>query len=96
VGGLAGAWLLGEAIVIWRQVHASHRLPVPGALLGVTALFAGLALIADIAPASRTAVTLGAFGLDVAGLLNIWPQGFGGQVTQTAAAASAQTGGASA
>jgi hypothetical protein len=80
VGGLAAAWLLGEAIVVWREVHLSHRLPVPGQLLGVTGLFLVLGLIADSSAAARPVVTLLAWGLDIAGLLNVLPGGLYGQV----------------
>jgi hypothetical protein len=82
MGGLAAAWLLGEGIVIWREVRQSRHMPVPGNLLGVTGLFLGLALIGDIAPASRTVVTLIGFGLDVAGLMQVLPGGLFGQVQQ--------------
>jgi hypothetical protein len=82
VGGLAGAWLAGISIVTWRQVHSSGHMPVPAALMGVTGLFIGLALIADISPAARPVVTLLGWGLDVAGLFQILPAGLFGQVTQ--------------
>lgn len=88
--GLAGAWLVGEALVIWRQVHGHGRLPVPGQLLAVTGLFAGLALVGDLAPRSAGLVTAVAWGLDVAGVLSLWGQGLGGQVS---AAAATGTGG---
>ena len=38
-GGILAAWLAGMGIVWWRDVHANHRIPAPGQLLGVTALF---------------------------------------------------------
>jgi hypothetical protein len=82
VGGLAGAWLAGTGIVAWREVRQSGHMPVPGALLGVTLLFAGLALVADIAPPARPVVTLLGWGLDVAGLLNVLPAGLFGQIQQ--------------
>jgi hypothetical protein len=80
VGGLAGAWLLGEAIVIWRQVHKSRRLPVPGQLLGITGLFAALALVADASGSARPVVTLLAWGIDLAGLLEVLPAGLLGDI----------------
>jgi uncharacterized membrane protein HdeD (DUF308 family) len=64
-------------------------MPVPGALLGVTLLFAGLALFADIVPASRTAVTWLGWGLDVAGLFQILPAGLFGQVQKAQASEAA-------
>ena len=69
--GFVAAWLAGEAIVVWRIVHKDHRIPVPGALLGISALFAGLALTADIFPAWGKPLTLAAWGLDLAVLLQV-------------------------
>ena len=94
MGGFTAAWLLGTGIVAWREVRSSGHLPVPAALLGVTGLFAALALIADISPSARPVVTLAAWGLDVAGLLNVLPKGLFGQVQQAQqaeATASGQT-----
>lgn len=90
--GFAAAWILGVGIVIWREVHVSHRLPVPGQLIGVSALFVGLDLFAAAVPASRRAVTLLAWGLDVAGLLNILPGGLYGQIQQAQSAEAAAQG----
>lgn len=73
MGGFVAAWLTAEGIIIWRQVRVSHKPPVPGQMLGVTALFLGLAIIADISPQARPVVTLGAWGLNVAGILRLWP-----------------------
>lgn len=84
--GLTAAWLAGTGIVAWREVHSSGgHLPVPGALIGVTGLFAVLALLADVSPRSRPVITLAAWGLDVAGFLHVLPAGLFGQI-QTAAA----------
>lgn len=94
MGGLAGAWLAGISIVAWREVKASGHMPVPAALLGVTGLFIGLSLFADIVPASRNAVTLLGWGLDVAGFFQVLPAGLFGQVQQAQqaeATASGQT-----
>ena len=82
MGGLAAAWLVGEGIVCWREVRASGHMPVPGALLGVSALFLGLSLVADAAPRARGVVTLAAWGLDVAGLMQVLPAGLFGQIQQ--------------
>jgi hypothetical protein len=93
VGGLAGAWLAGVSIVAWREVHQSGHMPVPAALLGVTGLFAALSLIAEVAPGSRRVVTLAAWGLDIAGFMNVLPAGLFGQVQAAQATeASAQDG----
>lgn len=83
--GLAAAWLVGEALVIWRIVHKEHHIPAPGALLGISALFAGMAVAADVFPRAGKVIVLAAWGLDVAALLNLWPQGLGGQVQQAEA-----------
>jgi hypothetical protein len=80
VGGLAGAWLAGVAIVAWRETKASGHMPVPAALLGVTGLFAALSLLAEIAPPARKVITITAWGLDLAGLLQVMPAGLFGQV----------------
>ena len=95
MGGLAGAWLAGVAIVAWRETRQSRHMPVPAALLGVTGLVAALALVADIAPAARPVLTLAGWGLDVAGLLSPRMAPLFGQVQQaqaTEAAAQATTG----
>jgi hypothetical protein len=94
VGGLAGAWLAGVAIVSWRETRQSGHMPVPAALLGVTGLFAALSLIAEIAPPARKVVTITAWGLDLAGLLQVLPAGLFGQV-QKAQQAEAQASGQS-
>lgn len=89
-GALAGAWLLGMGIVTWRQVKGGAHLPVPGALLAVTGLFAVLGVVSDVMPASRTFIVVTAYGLDVAGVFNLWPAGLGGQVQQAAATGTGQ------
>lgn len=86
--GLAAAWLVGEALIIWRIVHREHHLPAPGVLLGVSALFAGLAVAADVFPQAEQVIVLSAFGLDIAALFNLWPAGLGGQVTRAASTGS--------
>lgn len=93
MGGLLGAWAVGQAVVIWRQVSVSHKPPVPGSLLGVSALFLGLALVADAAPAARRLVTATAWGLDIAGILHLWPQGLSAEFSraqETSAQAESQ------
>jgi len=90
---LVAAWLLGEGIVSWRVVHREHRVPAPGELLGITGLFLAGALIADVYPASAGLVVAGLFGLDVAALLNVLPQGLGGQIAQAEKAQAGNTAG---
>jgi hypothetical protein len=84
--GFVAAWLAGTGLLVWRQVHRDHRLPVPGQMVAVTGFFAGLALVADVVPASAGLVTMTAWGLDLAGLLNLWPQGLGGEVQESVTA----------
>lgn len=71
MGPLILAWLIGEGIVVTRSVKA-RRPPMPGQLLVVSALFAGLALVAEYEPA-RPAATLFAYGIDVAVLMQVLP-----------------------
>lgn len=86
--GIAAAWLVGEALIIWRLVHHDHRPPVPGQLLGVSILFAGMAIAADVFPRAEQVIVLSAWGLDVAAFLNLWPKGLGGQVEHAASTGS--------
>lgn len=89
--GLAAAWAVGEGIVIWRAVRRSKHLPVPGDLLGITVLFAVLGWVAEYQPLSGP-VTLVAWGLDIAGLLDILPKGLSGQIQKAQAAEARDTG----
>jgi hypothetical protein len=66
-------------------------MPVPGTLLGISALFAILGLTADVFPRAEPVITLAAFGLDIAALFSALPAGLGGQLNQ-AADASARAG----
>ena len=90
-GGLVAAWLFGTAIVIWRDVHVQHRIPAPGQLIGIGALFAGLAAVAEYTPAAGLATAV-AWGLDVAALLDVLPQGLGKQVSEAQAAQASAAG----
>lgn len=80
-GGLVAAWLVGEALFVWRIVHRDHKPPPPGDLLGITVLFAALGAVSEYAPAAGLATAV-AWGLDVAAFLNVLPAGLGGQITQ--------------
>jgi len=82
------AWLAGEGIVIYRIVRKSHHIPVPGALLGISLLFAGLALVSDLFPAATQIVTLTAWGLDIAALFDVLPAGLGGDINEAAKASA--------
>ena len=86
------AGLVGAGIVSWRVVAKDHRLPPPGAIGGVTALFLALAVVADVWPASATLVTLSAWGLDVAGLLNLLPNAVNGKGVKASPAPAPGTG----
>ena len=80
-GGFAAAWLLGTAIGVYRQVTRSHRMPVPGNILALQAFFAALALIGDVIPPARRVTVLLAWGLDIAGILQLLSSGpLAGQV----------------
>jgi len=83
--GFLAAWVVGEGIYIWRAVHKSHHLPVPGILVGITGLFAAMAAAAEIFPGAEQVITLTAWGLDLAGFLNVLPAGLGGQIAKTEA-----------
>lgn len=80
--GILAAWLAGLGIVGWRTVHAEHRLPAPGMFIGITGLFLAGALLAEWVPRSAPLVTATLVGLDVAALLDVLPQGLGGQITE--------------
>lgn len=85
-------WVAALGITGWREVRASGHIPVPAALLGVTLLYAGLSVITEIVPGAARPVLLAAWGLNVAGLLNILPGGLYQQVSaaqKTEAAAGA-------
>ena len=68
MAGITLAWLIGETIIVWRSVSRDHRPPMPGQLLGSSAFFALLAIIAEYQPA-RGAATALAFGVDIAAYL---------------------------
>ena len=95
MGGFVAAWLTGEAIYAWRSVHQSGKPPVPGAMAGITLLFAGLAVVAELDPRARFPVTALAWGLNLAGIMNVLPKGLGGQVTAAQANEAAATAGTS-
>lgn len=63
------AWGLGLGIVVYRWAKQSAP-PPPGALLWPSALFLGLAVIAEYQPA-RAAATAFAYAVDLAVLLQV-------------------------
>jgi hypothetical protein len=70
--GLVLAWAVGLGIMAWREAQQYHRPVVPGRVLGASAVYALLALIAEYEPATRAAV-LAAWGFDIAVLFQAGP-----------------------
>lgn len=64
MGGIALAWLAGEAMVCWRWAEAGAP-PPPGALARSSIIFVALALLAEYQPA-RTFAAVAAWGVDLA------------------------------
>ena len=90
-GGLGTAWLAGILIAAWREVHQSHKMPIPANLLAITGLFIGLGIISEIIPQASRPILLAAWGLDVAGFLRVLPAGLSAQFAKaTATEAAAQ------
>lgn len=69
MGLFAFAWIAGEGLIIWRWVKNGAP-PTPGALLLPSAVYLGLAVLAQYQPARMTATAL-AWGFDVAVVLQI-------------------------
>jgi hypothetical protein len=65
-------WIIGEGIIVYRQVKQNHAPPMPGALIASSGLFALLALLAE-ADRARTLAIMLAAGFDVAAFMNLWP-----------------------
>lgn len=65
-------WMVGEGIIVYRQVKQNHAPPMPGALIASSGLFALLALIAESDAARPLAVALAA-GFDLAAFMNLFP-----------------------
>jgi CHASE2 domain-containing sensor protein len=93
-GGILAAWLAAMGIVGWRLVHNEHRIPAPGALLGITGLFVAGALVAEWVPKSEPLVLATLVGLDVAAFLNLLPGPFGAELTAAEKAQGSATSGA--
>jgi hypothetical protein len=94
-GGLVAAFIAGEALYVWRVVHKYHRPPVPGDLLGITVLFAGLGFASEFgSDAAKLAAAVG-WGLDVAGFLRAFPNGLGEQISKAQQAETAAATGSS-
>lgn len=69
MGPFVIAWLIGESIIVWRWVKAGAP-PTPGVLLLPSGMFAGLAVLAQYAPARITATAF-AYAVDLAVLVNV-------------------------
>jgi hypothetical protein len=69
MAGIALAWLVGEALIVYRSVSKQKRPPTPGALLGSSGFFALCALAAE-APGARPAATMAAWAIVIAAYLN--------------------------
>jgi hypothetical protein len=67
------AWLFGMGIITWRSVAQQHHPPIPGTMLAASGFFALLALVSEYEPAAAAAA-LTAWGVDLAALLNLFPQ----------------------
>lgn len=65
-------WIIGEGIIVYRQVKQNHAPPMPGALIASSGLFALLALLAE-ADRARTLAIMLAAGFDVAAFMNLFP-----------------------
>jgi hypothetical protein len=70
--GIVLAWLVGEAIVIYRGAVKDKRPPWPGEMLLSSLVFIGLAVLSEI-DALKTATVLAAWGLDAAAYLRLFP-----------------------
>ena len=77
MGALALAWITGEGIIVWQSVRRDHHPPLPGRLLGSSAIFAVLAVIAEFGPGSARAATLAAWAFDVSALMQVLPGSIG-------------------
>jgi hypothetical protein len=77
VGALALAWITGQGIIVWQSVAREHHPPIPGRLLGSSAVFGVLAVIAEFGPQSARAAALAAWAFDLAALLQVLPEGIG-------------------
>lgn len=73
MGGIALAWLAGEAVLVYRWKKAGAP-PTPGALLLSSGVFAGLALLGQ-AQSARGFATALAWGYDLAIVLQFFGQG---------------------
>lgn len=70
---VALAWAVGLGLMTWRTAQEFGQPPVPGRLLGASAVFAALGLLAEAGPGAARVAGLAAWGFDLAVLLQIPP-----------------------
>ncbi len=87
--GLVIAWLIGEGLVFYRSYKNEGHLPMPGQVLAVSGVYAGLALLAQADQARFLAAAL-AWGFDIALFLNLAPEILSGATAATKAAQPSQ------
>lgn len=71
MGPFVMAWLVGEGILIYRQVKVNKAPPGPGQLLISSGVFVALGLLAESPSARPLAVAL-AWGFDIAAFMNLF------------------------
>jgi hypothetical protein len=77
-------------LIVYRSAARDHHLPVPGALLAASGLFALLGIVAEYGPA-RPVATAAAWGFDIAAFLNVLPSGLAGPAPAKPAAQATGT-----
>lgn len=70
MGALVMAWLVGEGIIVFRQVKQQGGPPWPGSLMVSSGLFVLLALLSEAPSGRQLAVPL-AWGFDIAALMGL-------------------------
>lgn len=86
MNGIILAWLAGEGMVIYRSMKTNHRPPMPGQLMGSSAVFLVCGLLASAPGAGFLGAAL-AWGFDIALFMNLAPDILSG-ATKTVAADS--------
>lgn len=69
--GILAAWLVGEAIIVYRGAVKEKRPPWPSELFLSTAVFVVLGILADTKSLSTAAVVAG-WGFDIAAWLRLF------------------------
>lgn len=63
------AWLVGEGLMIYKDVKNNGRPPLPAELLATSGLFLALGILGEKAPELASLV---AWGFDLAAFLTLW------------------------